>query len=401
MATNTILLSFIKLLLTIGNSDPMTCERVSMCYACINSSCSWYSSVDSCIDKLTKSNPPYSISFENNCNCLNNQDSCAYSEDNSDSFKTNEQRQLAIMSAIPYIESKLLSESITQKNSSLFISCLNHTSWNLFFTPLKLPSFNDWLYGNEKDKNGQSFLQFYQQKYRKYPSPNKNTIGLVTIGDGIPYDLYENILVKVISIFYGLNVELLDPILSFDDITKRIDHWFDDQQLLTSDILSKLLMIKSRKMNKHLFSLIGLTMIDLYPKESWNFVYGQAKLSYGTAVSSFNRYYVNYDKLFISRSIKVLLHEIGHLFGLKHCVYFDCLMNGSNHIEEADSRPIHLCPICLHKLYFSRLKNFNNETKLNILQRYKYLADFFEIHGLNNDAIWFKKRLQYIQMVQQ
>ena len=52
-----------------------------------------------------------------------------------------------------------------------------------------------------------------------------------------------------------------------------------------------------------------------------------------------------------------MTHEIGHLFGIYHCIHFECIMNGSNHLDEADGRPFHLCPICLHKLYFARLKN--------------------------------------------
>jgi archaemetzincin len=32
--------------------------------------------------------------------------------------------------------------------------------------------------------------------------------------------------------------------------------------------------------------------------------------------------------------MKVLTHETGHLFGLAHCVYFHCVMNGSNHLQK-------------------------------------------------------------------
>ena len=39
-------------------------------------------------------------------------------------------------------------------------------------------------------------------------------------------------------------------------------------------------------------------------------------------------------KLFLMRACKVLAHEIGHIFGLKHCIYFKCMMNGSNHEVE-------------------------------------------------------------------
>ncbi len=44
------------------------------------------------------------------------------------------------------------------------------------------------------------------------------------------------------------------------------------------------------------------------------------------------------------RSIKVLTHETGPMFGLTHCICFRCVVNGSNHLQESDRRPLHLCP---------------------------------------------------------
>lgn len=48
--------------------------------------------------------------------------------------------------------------------------------------------------------------------------------------------------------------------------------------------------------------------------------------------------------------LQTLTHEIGHIFGLRHCQWLACLMQGSNHLEEADRRPLDLCPVCLRKL---------------------------------------------------
>ncbi len=43
-------------------------------------------------------------------------------------------------------------------------------------------------------------------------------------------------------------------------------------------------------------------------------------------------------------------HELGHLFGLAHCHYFQCAMNESSYISEAASQPLFLCPVCLCKV---------------------------------------------------
>lgn len=73
------------------------------------------------------------------------------------------------------------------------------------------------------------------------------------------------------------------------------------------------------------------------------------------------------------RSCKVVCHEISHLFGLRHCAYYQCIllklfigaMNGSNHIEEDESKPLEICHICLRKLEFS--------AKILIKERYEQL----------------------------
>lgn len=36
------------------------------------------------------------------------------------------------------------------------------------------------------------------------------------------------------------------------------------------------------------------------------------------------------------RSMKTACHELCHVFGMTHCPYFECLMNGSNLMNEAD-----------------------------------------------------------------
>jgi len=59
------------------------------------------------------------------------------------------------------------------------------------------------------------------------------------------------------------------------------------------------------------------------------------RISHGRAVHlrSVNRLTrgKDYQPLLLRRSMKVLTHETGHIFGLAHCVYFACVMNGSNH----------------------------------------------------------------------
>merc|ERR1712093_714841 len=46
-------------------------------------------------------------------------------------------------------------------------------------------------------------------------------------------------------------------------------------------------------------------------------------------------------------------HELGHCFGCKHCVHFNCLMQGSNNGSEAEKKLHDVCPICLKKMFFA------------------------------------------------
>lgn len=43
-------------------------------------------------------------------------------------------------------------------------------------------------------------------------------------------------------------------------------------------------------------------------------------------------------------------HELGHCFGMDHCVYYACAMQGTASVVEDLRQPPYLCPICLKKL---------------------------------------------------
>lgn len=76
------------------------------------------------------------------------------------------------------------------------------------------------------------------------------------------------------------------------------------------------------------------------------------------------------------------------MFGLQHCIYFRCVLNGSNHLKESDSRPIHLCPVCIRKLQYS--------IRFDVVHRYAKLLLFYKGNGLDKEVKWTENRLRWI-----
>lgn len=141
------------------------------------------------------------------------------------------------------------------------------------------------------------------------------------------------------------------------------------------------------------YAMLAVTMTDLFPDENWNFVFGQASIKNRVGVFSFARYHpawngkktdANTERLVLRRAAKVLTHEMGHMFGIRHCIHYECNMNGANHLEEADSTPMHLCPVCLRKL--------QGASRGDPAARYSKLAVFYGVNGMNEEKDWVEKR---------
>lgn len=145
----------------------------------------------------------------------------------------------------------------------------------------------------------------------------------------------------------------------------------------------------------------AVTMADLYPDEKWNYVFGEASLSDRVGVWSFARHVPAFwgeketpetQTRTLRRALQVVVHEMGHSFGIEHCQEYACVMNGANSLEESDGQPLRLCPPCLRKLQWNR--------GFDVVARYGKLAAFYRANGLVPEAEWIDKRLAAISAVQ-
>jgi archaemetzincin len=82
------------------------------------------------------------------------------------------------------------------------------------------------------------------------------------------------------------------------------------------------------------------------------FVFGEAQLKgTGAVVSTHrlqNRFYglPENRELTTGRLLKEAVHELGHTFGLIHCLQPKCVMNSSTYVENIDQKSDEICPLC-------------------------------------------------------
>ena len=99
------------------------------------------------------------------------------------------------------------------------------------------------------------------------------------------------------------------------------------------------------------FKLLGVTDMDLCIP-ILTYVFGEAQLGGTAAVVSLARlrqefYGAAPDRpLFLSRTRKECLHELGHTFGLIHCKSRDCVMSLSNTVVDVDTKGRDFCGQC-------------------------------------------------------
>jgi archaemetzincin len=258
---------------------------------------------------------------------------------------------------------------------------------------IKLPASpkpGSWRYNH--DEHFQTFEDFQKLKKIK-PEPGKNTIYLQPIGTFDELQKREIALTKeYLKIYFQLEIKIL-PVLPntiFPEKVKRISKE-GHEQVLAGYVLDSILI---KRKPKDAVVLMGITEKDLFPKPEWNYVFGLVSYEEGVGVTSMYRFAnghltdSNFNETFL-RLIKISSHEIGHMFGISHCLNANCVMNGTNSLTETDYHLARACSLCQRKLNSS----IHYDNKKRLLE----LKNFFEKQHLNTELTLANQDLNLVQ----
>ena len=250
------------------------------------------------------------------------------------------------------------------------------------------PGRNDWL--AQHKEAGQSFAQ-YQQRHKQRICNKYRTMYIQPLGEFT--SAQQKLLAETTDFmgrFYGMPVKTLGS-FSLEKLptsARRIPAEGEAPQILTHYLLDDVL--KTRR-PQDAVAVLGLTASDLWPGEGWNFVFGQASLTERVGVWSIHRFgdpdasEEDY-KLCLLRTLKVAVHETGHMLGFDHCIAFRCGMNGSNHLAESDRQPLEFCPECQSKLWWT--------CGVSSVPRYRRLLEFAESREFEEEAEYWRQAIQ-------
>jgi len=258
-----------------------------------------------------------------------------------------------------------------------------------FFKPMHVED-GDWL--QSFPENGQTFEEYLNAK-PTLPTDERKIIYIQPIGEfTAKQSEVLQLTADYMKAFYNLPVKL-NPVQALtnlpEDMSRR-NPFEGQKQIKTGYFLNTLL---PKILPKDAAALICFTNYDLFPDKSWNYVFGQATLQNRVGVWSLWRFgdaekSVEDFRKFLSRTLKVAMHETGHMFSIRHCTKYECLMSGTNHLGETDRRPLDACPECMAKIAWAM--------KYEPRERYENLAKFWEKQNWSGEQKLFMDKAEAV-----
>ncbi len=254
------------------------------------------------------------------------------------------------------------------------------------------------------DEPGQSYLDFLGTVPRR-PTPQTEHLYLLPLGEmgtAFVVDAEVTYIVRtpstsqmaaLLTAYFGLPAEVLPAVeieaLLEPDRIRRGHEQFRAQHLFEAT---------AQLVPEDAYSMTTLMVQDVFFDDAQGWGYGFGQHRGGQAVVSFARIdpvvsglarEEDIQERIPQRAFTLLVHEVGHTFGLEHCTEHRCVMNGMADLAELDATPLHLCPQCLRKLLYLR--------PIDPVERYRALNTLYTALGLERPTQWTAARLRSLE----
>jgi archaemetzincin len=243
---------------------------------------------------------------------------------------------------------------------------------------LGAPRQGSWLY--EHPEPGQTWRQFQAQAHNRRTEA-RHTLYVAALGPMRPQSAQKlQVIAEYLDAYYDTRTLLLPPI----PIPLRA--WDPERGQYDARVLLECLRMN---VPDDALGLLTITEADLFIP-STHHVFGLGSFQHRVSVVSLH-HFGDDDRLtgdrgtVLRRVLTASSHELGHVFNMRHCTAFRCLMNGTNSLHEADEHPLHLCPECQRKA--QHVMGFHRQ------DRYARLLDFYERYGFLEEVAFTERRL--------
>jgi len=149
-------------------------------------------------------------------------------------------------------------------------------------------------------------------------------------------------LISELSKRFSSKIHIIDLKINLDDFLSA-----ERGQYFSTQIIAEAMKLTEELDGK----ILMLTDVDIFVPVL-TFIFGEAQLNGKHSILSVCRLHeefysgISNENLLFERTIKEVLHELGHCYGLRHCVEWDCVMHSSPGIEEVDIKGSTFCRKC-------------------------------------------------------
>ncbi len=160
------------------------------------------------------------------------------------------------------------------------------------------------------------------------------------------------------------NLQLLDEIIPDLKNISKLDFVIEPLKIDISEAYSvergqyhstTILKLMIENISNQSSKVVGIVKNDLFIPVL-TYVFGEAQLNGKCSLVSLFRLHEEFYsgksdyELLKQRTIKEILHELGHNFGLIHCKDWECVMHSSSSIEEVDIKGDGYCKLCSQRI---------------------------------------------------